>query len=262
MGVLHTPDFFVIRENEAGWEEWKTEEDLGRLSERNSNRYCCSPAGQWRCPPGVAYAESLGLYYRVRSSLEIDWVFQRNIQFLDDYLRAESLDAAPASRDIAIACLTATPGLSLADLLQLTKDKVAPDDIYAMIAADILHIDWRAAPLAEPSRVKVFSTLEAIRQHQGSRKPELPPMVRLKRGSEDVGRPFVEHYESRRYVRKLAFRRSHPNPDKPEPNRPVPSDENWELGIERWSDLSDQCSIPIPNSSSEERHFVPWQRTI
>src|SRR5437016_14241122 len=31
MGVLHTPDFFVIRENEAGWEEWKTEEDLGRL---------------------------------------------------------------------------------------------------------------------------------------------------------------------------------------------------------------------------------------
>src|SRR5213594_5226226 len=24
MGVLHTADFFVIRENEAGWEEWKT----------------------------------------------------------------------------------------------------------------------------------------------------------------------------------------------------------------------------------------------
>ncbi len=31
MGVLHTPDFFVIREKEAGWEEWKTEADLRQL---------------------------------------------------------------------------------------------------------------------------------------------------------------------------------------------------------------------------------------
>jgi radical SAM superfamily enzyme YgiQ (UPF0313 family) len=53
-----------------------------------------------------------------------------------------------------------------------------------------------------------------------------------------------------------------PNPDKPEPNRPVPSDENWELGIEHRSDLSDQCSIPNSQFSSEERHFVPSQRTI
>jgi putative transposase len=25
MGVLHTPDYFVIREDALGWEEWKTE---------------------------------------------------------------------------------------------------------------------------------------------------------------------------------------------------------------------------------------------
>jgi len=184
MGVLHTPDFFVIRENEAGWEEWKTEEDLGRLGERNANRYCRGPAGQWRCPPGITYAERLGLYYRVRSSSEIDWVFQRNIQFLDDYLRSGCTEIAAANRDIAIAHLTATPGLSLADLLQLTKDKIAPDDIFAMIAADILYVDWRAAPLAEPSRVKVYSTPEAMQQHEASPKPELVPMVRLQCGSE------------------------------------------------------------------------------
>ena len=39
MGVLHTPDFFVIRQREAGWEEWKTEEELHRLNAHNSNRY-------------------------------------------------------------------------------------------------------------------------------------------------------------------------------------------------------------------------------
>ncbi len=40
LGVLHTPDYFVIRRTDAGWEECKTEEELIRLSERNPNRYC------------------------------------------------------------------------------------------------------------------------------------------------------------------------------------------------------------------------------
>src|SRR5215472_12512840 len=39
MGVLHTPDFFVIRDHEAGWEEWKTEEELQHLNVRNPHRY-------------------------------------------------------------------------------------------------------------------------------------------------------------------------------------------------------------------------------
>src|SRR5208283_4867702 len=64
MGVLHTPDFFVIRCGEAGWEEWKTEEELRRLNMHNPNRYAAGSDEPWRCPPGQAYAERLGLYYR------------------------------------------------------------------------------------------------------------------------------------------------------------------------------------------------------
>ena len=30
IGVLHTPDYFVIRADALGWEEWKMEEDLVR----------------------------------------------------------------------------------------------------------------------------------------------------------------------------------------------------------------------------------------
>src|SRR5664279_852797 len=30
--VRHTPDFFVIRQDSAGWEEWKTEDELPRLA--------------------------------------------------------------------------------------------------------------------------------------------------------------------------------------------------------------------------------------
>lgn len=161
MGVLHTPDYFVIRENEAGWEEWKTEEDLRRLSERNANRYSAGEDGRCRCAPGTAYAERLGLYYRVRSSAEIDWRFQRNIQFLEDYLRVDSPAFPESSREIAVAYVLATPGLPLKDLLELTKGTISPDDIFAMIAAQVLYVDLRAAPLAEPSIVNVFPTPEA-----------------------------------------------------------------------------------------------------
>lgn len=64
MGVWHTPDFFVIRDDGAGWEEWKTEEELQHLNRRNPNRYLLKPKDQggWDCPPGVTYAAQLGIY--------------------------------------------------------------------------------------------------------------------------------------------------------------------------------------------------------
>src|SRR2546425_2436576 len=40
MKVRHTPDFFVVRETQVGWEEGKNERDLEGLSEGNPNRYC------------------------------------------------------------------------------------------------------------------------------------------------------------------------------------------------------------------------------
>jgi len=160
MKVRHTPDFFVVRETEAGWEEWKTEQDLGRLRERNPNRYCTDDAGRWRCPPGIACAEPLGLYYRVRSSADIDPTFQRNIQFLEDYLRAGSKELLPAMRENAVALVSATPGMPLEDLLRLSEETITRDDIFTMIAAGILYVDLRAAALAEPSKVKVFATKE------------------------------------------------------------------------------------------------------
>jgi hypothetical protein len=50
--VLHTPDYFAIRKDTAGWDECKTEEQLEKLSEKNPNRYCREEDGEWRCPPG------------------------------------------------------------------------------------------------------------------------------------------------------------------------------------------------------------------
>ena len=174
MGVWHTPDFFVIRDHEAGWEEWKTEEELQRLKDRNPSRYLPNGQGGWDCPPGAVYAEKLGLYYRVRSSGEIAWTFQRNIQFLDDYLRVEPLPASITGREKVCAQVTAIPGLTLDRLLQLTKESVSADEVFRMIAVNILHANLRAAPLAEPSRVEVYTSAEAASAATpcGSGKPQ------------------------------------------------------------------------------------------
>ncbi|MGH9447486.1 MAG: hypothetical protein ACRD3O_17390 [Terriglobia bacterium] len=161
MGVWHTPDFFVIRDREAGWEEWKAEEELQRLKLRNPNRYFPNSRGGWECPPGAAYAEKLGLCYRVRSSAEIDWTFQRNIQFLDDYLLVALPTTSAACQEKVRAYVSAVPGLFLDKLLQLTRESVPADEIFRMIAGNILYVNLRAAPLAEPSRVEVYTFAEA-----------------------------------------------------------------------------------------------------
>jgi putative transposase len=156
MGVLHTPDYFVIRGHSAGWEECKTGEALRKLCEHNPNRYRLDPEEHWRCPPGEEHARGLGLYYRVRSSREINWVFQRNIQFLEDYFRCDSSIVASSTCERVAALVTAVPGMSLEGLFRATRDWVARDDIYALISSDRVYVDLHAAPLAEPSKVAVF----------------------------------------------------------------------------------------------------------
>ena len=157
MGVIHTPDFFVLRATKAGWEEWKTEEDLAQLTEYNPNRYCLDAPGAWRCPPGDAEASNLGVYYRVRSSHQIDWTHQRNIQFLEDYLRAESPAVDYRVRQAALTLVTDHPGISLSDLFRITEGLATRDDIYMLIASGDIQIDLASAPLVHPERVCLFS---------------------------------------------------------------------------------------------------------
>jgi putative transposase len=121
MGVMHTPDFFVIRADAAGWEEWKSEEELTRLAEKNPNRYQRDSRDHWWCPPGEAYAKALCLYYRVRSAREIDWIFQRNIQFLEDYLRTDKAPCATSVCERLLGYLRTAPGLSLEELFRLAE---------------------------------------------------------------------------------------------------------------------------------------------
>jgi putative transposase len=159
VGVLHTPDFFVIRTDSVGWEEWKMEEELVRLADKMPHRYVSGEDERWYCPPGEWYAKQFGFFYHVRSSADIDWVFQRNILFLEDYLRADCPPVGKEAAEMIAAFVTSNPGITLDELLG-SATETSSDDVYSLIATEQVYVDMRAAPLAEPGHVYVFQSEE------------------------------------------------------------------------------------------------------
>lgn len=154
VGVWHTPDFFVLRQEEAGWEEWKTVKELSKLAVKMPHRYTIDENHQWRCPPGEAYARSLGLYYQLRTDAEINWILQNNLRFLEDYFRGTLTTVEAKQQALITALVTEQSGITLAELI----DKgVEPDNIYTLLVEQELQIDLHQASLSEnPELVKVF----------------------------------------------------------------------------------------------------------
>jgi putative transposase len=155
VSIFHTPDFFVLRSDGAGWVECKMEEQLPELAERMPHRYVHNVDRTWSCPPGEAYAQPFGLFYRIESSAQIDWVYQRNLRFLEDYLRF-SRPAIEAEVATAIrARVMSKPALTLLELLEGLPAGTA-DEVYALIATEHLYVDLSQTPLADPQHVQVF----------------------------------------------------------------------------------------------------------
>jgi putative transposase len=160
IGVFHTPDFFVIRNDGAGWDECKKEEELVLLAEENPHRYCKDEDGEYRCPPGEAAAEPFGFFYRVRSSSGINWTYQRNINFLEDYFRTDtpevSQEATKAVRDL----VSSVPNITLEELYSRMEGAASRDDIHMLIAMEVIYVDLARAPIPEPDLVRVFADKE------------------------------------------------------------------------------------------------------
>ena len=62
-----------------------------KMGVTHPGRYQRDERGKWRCPPGEAAAESLGLSYRVRSSEELHPGYIRNLIFLEEYFNESIL---------------------------------------------------------------------------------------------------------------------------------------------------------------------------
>ena len=160
LSVMHTPDYFVLREGSACWIECKTEEDLEALASRNPNRYSRDIGGKWRCIPGEEHAATVGLAYEVWSAAQVNWVLQRNLQFLEDYLRFGSANPPDTVNSAVISAIETEPGINLLNLLERTRGVAEPDEIYMLIASGAIYVDLNVAPIAEPEQVRVFATAE------------------------------------------------------------------------------------------------------
>lgn len=160
-GHTHTPDFFVLRGDSAGWEEWKREDELSVLADKMPARYAHSQSNGWHCPPGQEYARQFGLYYRLRSSAEINWALQRNLRFLDDYLRADDpqkLISEQAKVSVR-SLLAAHPVVTLSALCNAAK--ATTDEIYLLLATGEIFVDLCATLLVEPERVQLYLDQDA-----------------------------------------------------------------------------------------------------
>ncbi|WP_107670688.1 DDE-type integrase/transposase/recombinase [Cyanothece sp. BG0011] len=176
LGVVHTPDYFVIRGNSAGWEECKTESELKKLSQKSPNRYVFTD-GKWRSPPGENYAQSLGLNYHLWSDNSINWILQGNLVFLEDYYRAENLTIPESTANIILEIVTSQPGITITELL--TKaETIKTDDIYTLIATEQLYINLQQYSLTELDKCPLFPDIKTAKAYilmkQSPSSPLLP----------------------------------------------------------------------------------------
>ena len=107
--------------------------------------------------------------------LQINWILQRNIQFLDDYFRAGTAALKTQSQEAAVAKLAVQPGILLADLLSEGGSGFLRDDVYALIASGGIYADLLSDPIWEPTKVQLFETHEVAKAY--TRMTEATPLV-------------------------------------------------------------------------------------
>ena len=100
-------------------------------------------------------AQPLGFFYRVQSSAQIDWVYQRNLRFLEDYLRVPRFPVEEKIAQSICTCVMKRPAQTLLELLEGLQEETV-DDLYFLIATDQVYVDLSQAPLVQPEEVKVF----------------------------------------------------------------------------------------------------------
>jgi len=157
----HTPDFFVVRRDGAGFEEWKPAASLEQLVMRMPARYQRNGAGGWQCPPGEAAANPLGLYYRVRTSAEYHPFYIQNLKFLQDFwTHSFHVDAGQEAQ--VLEALSAYPGVSVAALLD-AHPHLPVDVVWALVTSQQIFTDLAAADLMRWDQVFLYQSAAEAR---------------------------------------------------------------------------------------------------
>jgi len=162
----HTPDFFVLRRESAGWEEWKPAQSLDTLAVSMPARYQQVGTGRWCCPPGEAYAKQLGLSYRLRSSAELHPLEIQNLKFLQDFW-AHDVPPNPEQEALALAHIKAHPGIPLSELLA-TYPNLPVDVLWTLLGTRRVFTDLSVTLLMCHDQVTLYAEETQVRaRHEG-----------------------------------------------------------------------------------------------
>lgn len=159
VSYYYSPSFFVIRNNSAEWLDCKYEEQLLKLSKTSPEKYLKNDDGSWICPPGEQYAKQYGFRYRVISSKDINWILQRNLVFLEDYLVKEHMDVSSQFKNLVLDTIKKIPGITISGLIS-KLGITNTDQLYTLIAKNIIYVDLSMFTLANPEEVPVFENKE------------------------------------------------------------------------------------------------------
>ena len=188
--VVHTPDFFVIRDSAGEFVEFKPEERLRKLANKYPGRYVLGKDGKWRCPQAEAWAARFGLRYVIVSSAELSATFVRNIHYIQDYLAENTPPVPPGQKKIVLDMVSACEGISLESLISRSEGAgITTDEINTLIAKGDLYFDMYGEALAVPDLAHVYSRKDAAPTKLSNASPAFTPKARfitLKEGARFV----------------------------------------------------------------------------
>jgi putative transposase len=156
----HFPDHLVIREDEIALEEWKFGAELRESAISSPGKYVQDADGAWHNPSAEKAAALLGFVYRVRTDAQLPALAIRNEQLL-----APHEDASVADPAAIIAYVRDAPGVSITEVLEHIPGS-SINDVFALIAADLLWADRDRALLTDHERVALFVSEEIGRRLQ------------------------------------------------------------------------------------------------
>jgi putative transposase len=198
----HTPDFFVIRQSSAGFEEWKPVTTLDTLKMTMPERYQHELSGGWRCPPGINAAQAHGLFYRIRTNAQVHPLVVQNLKFLQDFW-IHVYEVPPEQEAQVLRLLTTAPGITVRQLTSAC-DSLPVDVLWAMLTDHRLFTDLSASSLMQWDLVRLFRSqdeAEKARERAESVSAPIPLFMRLsfdgrlweaeKQGDQVVLRPEV-----------------------------------------------------------------------
>ena len=159
--VKHTPDYFVLYEDQIGWEEWKPASQMNKLVNKMPARYEQQLNGRWRCPPGEEAAAMYGFFYTVRTEQEYSDIYQRNVAILEDYLLEKDTHPDDDACRKIIVTVKEHPGITLAEL----QREFHADDVLAAIAKRDIYTHLESVALVNAAEVTLFASAQLRDAH-------------------------------------------------------------------------------------------------